>query len=54
MELLEELGGFDCAVRGQMVVPRIGEVTRISVIYLDYRHYDGGKGNKSLLRGFMF
>jgi len=27
MELLEELGGFNCAVRGQMVVPRIGEVT---------------------------
>ena len=26
MELLEELGGFNCAVRGQMVVPRIGEV----------------------------
>ena len=25
-ELLEELGGFNCAVRGQMVVPRIGEV----------------------------
>ena len=27
MELLEELGGFNCDVRGQMVVPRIGEVT---------------------------
>ena len=26
-ELLEELGGFNCDVRGQMVVPRIGEVT---------------------------
>ena len=26
-ELLEELGGFNCAVRGQMVVPRIGEVS---------------------------
>ena len=26
MELLEELGGFNCAVRGQMVIPRIGEV----------------------------
>jgi hypothetical protein len=34
-ELLEELGGFDCAVRGQMVVPRIGEVTSISVLDLD-------------------
>lgn len=34
-ELLEELGGFDCAVRGQMVVPRIGEVTSISVLDSD-------------------
>ena len=29
-----------------MVVPRIGEVTRISVLDLDLRHYDGGKESK--------
>ena len=34
MELLEELGGFNTAVRGKMVVPRFGEVNYTYVLIL--------------------